>query len=130
MNSPNNTILINLKVLQLLPVNHKIYIRNDRLYTHDTALWGTTLQRFSNGDNRIGSIDFLHKLLDEVKTKCNNKDDDERLLESLKGVVPGLQNLRNTYYSDVNTKSEIETIIDNITDFIRTTETTSKIKLI
>ncbi len=115
MNSPSNTLYINLKVLQLLPVNHKLYIRSDRLFTHDAASWTTSLQRMSNGDSRVSCIAFLHGLIDEATTYCNDQSQDSpRIIACLQGTISGLQNLRNTYYADVNTKSEIDTIIDNI----------------
>lgn len=120
MNSPTNLLYLNLKVIQCLPVNHKIYIRNDRLYTHDSAAWSSTLNRSFNGDSRIVSISFLHKMIESVKNSINDNDDSDhrRIIDNLTNTIPGLLNLKNTYYSDINTCAEIDTIIENIKYYI------------
>ena len=125
MNSPKSDcplnitiILSNLKLLSNIPIGSKLAIRNNEIIIHSKDSWQDSIARSYNGDSRMHAIWYLDefikgitKLLDHPTVLESTK---QRIKTEITQSTQGLGHLKNTYYSDINTRTKIETLIENL----------------
>ncbi|VVU95377.1 hypothetical protein CPAV1605_1128 [seawater metagenome] len=102
---------VNLKILSNLEKNKKLCISGNYLDVEKLSVIPESVRRSYRGDSRDKTI----KKIDEIVIKAihlteNNFDIQKALEESIKG----LENLKDTYDSCIQTKARLDTIIDKI----------------
>ena len=130
-------IFTNLKVISKIDTNSKIVIRNGNIYVDDTNIWIQFAKRWILGDDRYGTIQFIKTIIQTAFNYSNNlsmkykSNQDKQILitlqnikEDFKNSLEGLGKLNQTYSDDLVMISNMEIIINGITDHITELETT------
>ena len=125
MNSPKsecplniNIILSNLKLLSNIPIGSKLAIRNNEIIIHSKDSWQDSLVRSYNGDSRMHAIWYLDEFIKDITKLLEHpsiaQTTKERIKTEMIQSTQGLGHLKNTYYADINTRTKIETLIENL----------------
>lgn len=121
----NEEIISRLKFIGYIEKNQKINC--SKLYIQNNN-WITSITRTLNGDNRHTCLllfkDIINRVFEiiEYNQKNNNKFKVISILKDLKKSIEGLENLQQTYKSDVKFCCEIEVVIEKIGEFINKDE--------
>jgi hypothetical protein len=114
-------IFINLTLISKIEVGNKL-TQNEKYINIDNNWMLSSITRWMFGHNRTTSIQFLTAIF--VKAFEYNETLKDKTTESmqqllrlntdLKNAINGLVNLKQTYYYDKLTQSELDVMIDNI----------------
>ena len=111
-----DSIITNLKIINIIQVNEKLCIRNGHLQI-DKDSNVRSLLRFLNKDSRGNSMLFIKELLRNINIIFSKANESEsclwilsRILVEIDSLENGLNNLKITYSND----PVITVVIDNI----------------
>lgn len=117
-----NVILANLKLLSNVPQGAKLALRNNSIIIHDKNSWCDMAIRMYNGDSREHVTHYLDEFVKNLDIVMKNPNiDNPTKLRIFDGIVQsqnGMMHVKNTYYSDVPTRTKIETIIENMSQLL------------
>lgn len=120
-----NKLLLNLEKISFLKEYDKIYIENDIIQI-DEPYFLQSLVRTYNGYNRQSCINNINKLIDDILEYLDNLNSENNIFkekiisdynninQNLLKSISGLQNLKITYFSDINITKQIDFIIIKI----------------
>tara|TARA_Y100000389_G_C17470948_1_gene530722 strand:+ start:577 stop:1002 length:426 start_codon:yes stop_codon:yes gene_type:complete len=125
MNSPKSdeplnitNILSNLKLLSNIPIGSKLAIRNNEIVIHNKDSWQDSMVRFYNRDSRNQAIWYLDEFIKDISKLLLHPNVSDTAKQRIKCEInqctQGLGHLKNTYYSDISTRTKIETLIENL----------------
>ena len=108
-------IIINLNILSTLAPNKKLNTKEMYLNVEvNNILVPEFLKRWYRGDDRDETI----KKIDLIITKALSLSDNETIKEHLVKSLKGIENLKETYSQDIQTKARLDTIIEKINNGI------------
>lgn len=110
-------IIVNLNILSTLAPNRKLNTKEIYLNVEvSNLLVPEFLKRWYRGDDRDESIKKIDSIVTKALSLTNDNDlVKEHLLKSLKGI----ENLKETYSQDIQTKARLDTIIEKINNNIK-----------
>jgi len=112
-----DAIWINLKILAKLPPFHRLNTQNELFYIESNTIWyPASVLRWLRGDNRVLSIKRIDELIckgSELLKKMEDKEK-ENMLTHLIESRNGLNNLKQTYESDLTIIASIDRLLDKI----------------
>ena len=116
MSSEEDEIIINLNILSTLAPNKKLNTKETYLNVEATNIFvPESLKRWYRGDDRDESIKKIDLIISKaIQSIEKNILIKEHLIKSLKG----LNNLKETYSQDIQTKARIDTIIEKINNCV------------
>ena len=116
MSSEEDEIIINLNILSTLAPNKKLNTKETYLNVEATNIFVPEfLKRWYRGDDRDESIKKIDLIISKaIQSIEKNILIKEHLIKSLKG----LNNLKETYSQDIQTKARIDTIIEKINNCV------------
>ena len=116
MSSEEDEIIINLNILSTLAPNKKLITKETYLNVEATNIFVPEfLKRWYRGDDRDESIKKIDLIISKaIQSIEKNILIKEHLIKSLKG----LNNLKETYSQDIQTKARIDTIIEKINNCV------------
>lgn len=118
MNS--DEIIINLKVLEGLEKNKKLITRGSYLNKEPVSIIPEFIRRWNRQDNRDETIKKINLIVNSAIKIINNKKDNNKsevkldIEKYLKNSINGINNLKDTYSTCIQTCSRLDVIIDNI----------------
>ncbi len=114
-------IFVNLRLISRIEVGDKL-MQYDKHFNIDNGYF-RSITRWYKGENRKNTIQFMSAIFSkafELNDKLlEDKTEDSvqtliRLNSDLKNTLTGLNNLKQTYYSDKLVQSEIDVIMDDV----------------
>jgi len=116
-----NEVFINLKIIMTTPINTRISTTGSYLNHEIQAYYvPTSLKRWWNRDSREETIKKLDRIITRaiLYAEITNRDTIKTgLYDALSLSVQGLQNIKETYSSCIQTSARIDTLIDKIASF-------------
>ena len=118
-------LLQNLEVISNVKENDKIYIDNGLFYV-DEPYFLQSFVRTYKGQNRQSSINMINQLIDNILLYLDNINEENNVFkekviseyniinQNLLKSIPGLQNLKITYFKDLDINKQIDFIIIKI----------------
>lgn len=117
-NSEFNRVLSNLKIISTVSANQKLAVRNNTLVIHNNSSWQDWAGRVYNGDNRQNIMVYLQSLSENIQSILNDGNIHAFMKEKMQRQITfslvGLRNLQNSYWADVSTRCQIETIVEGL----------------
>ena len=130
-------LLQNLEVISNVKENDKIYIDNGLFYV-DEPYFLQSFVRTYKGQTRQSSINMINQLIDNILLYLDNINEENNVFkenviseyniinQNLLKSIPGLQNLKITYFKDLDINKQIDFIIikiqnriNNITEILK-----------
>ena len=120
-----NKLLLNLEKISVLKEHDKLYIQDDIFYI-DEPYFLQSIFRTYNRYNRQDSISKINELIENIFEHLDNLNNENNIFkenmiseynkinQNLLKSIPGLQNLKITYFSDINITKQIDFIIIKI----------------
>lgn len=139
MKSIPDKLLINLKILSKIEKNGRISRSYDGIIALEHSFFYSSIKRFINQDSRKQSINEIDSIIEEVESKTKSLLNSKFLLgqeldlteyiqiceilsllqKELRGAKLGIENLKFTYQSDMNTVSQLDIIILKVRSILR-----------
>ena len=119
LDAPNNgtdDLIVNLKSIAGTQVHDKLcIITNGRYIVRDERMF-QSIMRHLTGDCRDRVIEFMEKLLVDIRTQLSTDTGWKRdkIIELIPDVINGMKNLRFTYCTDRIILFRLENIIDSL----------------
>ena len=118
MSSENekNELIVNLTILSQVEKNRKLLTKDTYLNMEQKSQLlqvPESVRRWWRGDNRDNTL----KKIDLIITKSIDVIDNE-ILEYLKKSIKGIENLKETYTDDTQTRARLDVVIDRINNAI------------
>ena len=110
-----NDVVINLRLIAKIEVGEKLTI-NGKYFNIDNNYFNF-FTRWLYGVDRKSNLNLINIILSKAfyySENCDNVNDICRLIKDLNNSINGLNNLKQTYYSDKLVQSHIDLMIDNI----------------
>ncbi len=116
-------ILINLSLISKIENGNKLII-NDKYINIDNSYFNF-VTRWLFGSSRMNTIEFIREMLNQsflhgIKLIQEDSESSNQLLlrlnSELKNSINGLNNLKQTYYTDKAIQAKIDVMIENIRD--------------
>jgi hypothetical protein len=126
LNKPEFTleeILINLSLISKIDNGNKLVI-NDKYINIDNSYFNF-VTRWLFGSSRMNTMEFIREMLNQsflhgIKLIQEDSESSNQLLlrlnSELKNSINGLNNLKQTYYTDKAIQAKIDVMIENIRD--------------
>lgn len=120
-----NQLLLNLEQISLLKEHDKLYYYENCFHIDKPYLLQSVYRTY-NGYNRQATVNQINKLVEDIFNYLDNLNEDNNVFKEnvinefnkinqhLLKSIPGLQNLKITYFSDINITKQIDFTIINI----------------
>lgn len=119
--SEEDEIIINLSILSTLAPNKKLNTKDIYLNVEvNNFLLPEFLKRWYRGDDRDESIKRIDTIITKALSLVNKN---ELIKEHLFKSIKGIENLKETYSQDIQTKARLDTIIEKINNHINKIKT-------
>ena len=118
-------LLNNLETISKIKENDKIYIYDDNISLDEPYILQFIVRKY-NGQTRQNSINNINKLIDDIFEYLDNINKENNVFkeniiseynivnQNLLKSIPGLQNLKITYFKDLDIIKQIDFIIIKI----------------
>ena len=132
-----NKLITNLENIGNLKEYEKLSIQNDILIIDDNSYFQSIYRKFNN-DSRLNTINHIEKVIKEIFEYIDNLNSENNIFKEkiiteynkinqyLVRTIPGLQNLKITYFNDICTTNKIDIIIIKIQNRINNINTLLK----
>lgn len=120
-------ILLDLEVIRQIGENHKLSVNiipGDIILSVDTNTYFSSITRWWNSYDRLSSIDYLEKLVDNIEKSTTtiisgqHHETGDTLKAAISKSVTGLEHLKNTYADDSVINSKIVLCINKLRNTI------------
>ena len=120
-------VIINLNILSTLDPNKKLNTKENYLNVEvSNLLLPEFFKRWYRGDDRDESI----KKIDSIITKAILLVNESDLIKlHLEKSIKGIENLKETYSQDIQTKARLDTIIEKIKNYLNENQSNKKNKV-
>ena len=109
-------VIINLNILSTLDPNKKLNTKEIYLNVEvGNLLLPEFIKRWYRGDDRDEAIKKIDLIINKAISLLENN---EIIKEHLDNCIKGIENLKETYSQDIQTKARLDTIIEKITNSI------------
>ena len=118
-------LLLNLEVVSNIKENDKLFINNEMIYIDEPTIFQSLIRTY-NGQNRQSCINMINELIDKIFEYLDNINIDNNVFkeniiseyniinQNLLKSIPGLQNLKITYFKDLDIVKQIDFLIIKI----------------
>lgn len=120
-----NKLISNLENISSLKESDKLSIDNELLVIDEVSFFQSIYRKFNN-DSRTRTIEHIEKIIKELFEYIDNLNSDKNIFKEktisdynklnqyLIRTIPGLQNLKITYFNDIKITNRIDLVIIKI----------------
>jgi hypothetical protein len=115
----SDNLLVNLNIISRINLGDKVYMNDEGFITIDNSTVLQGLIRFVFRNSRIKTINNLTNFYSIIFDLIDNSVECGKSLEVyMRKSLNGLENLKETYSSDIVTTSKLDIILDNVRLYI------------
>jgi uncharacterized protein YsxB (DUF464 family) len=115
----SDNLLVNLNIISRINLGDKVYMNDEGFITIDNSTVLQGLIRFVFRNSRIKTINNLTNFYSIIFDLIDSSVDCSKSLEVyMRKSLTGLENLKETYSSDIVTTSKLDIILDNVRLYI------------